>query len=60
MYPQVGADPSQYEHLSFDRFSLSPMDGPDRQANTDLAVAYCLAHPQWRLNVQTHKMIGIS
>jgi len=60
VYPQDGADPSQYEHLAFGRFSLSPMDGPDRQANTDLAVAYCLAHPRWRLNVQTHKVIGIA
>jgi 7-carboxy-7-deazaguanine synthase len=59
VYPQPGAEPPRYEHLDFGRFSLSPMDGPDRQANTDLAVAYCLAHPRWRLNVQTHKVIGI-
>lgn len=60
VYPQAGADPSQFEHLTFGRFSLSPMDGPDRQANTDQAVAYCLAHPRWRLNLQTHKVIGIA
>jgi 7-carboxy-7-deazaguanine synthase (Cx14CxxC type) len=60
VYPQPGAEPERYEHLAFGRFSLSPMDGPQRQANTDLAVAYCLAHPKWRLNVQTHKVIGIA
>ncbi|MGZ4709285.1 MAG: 7-carboxy-7-deazaguanine synthase [Acidimicrobiales bacterium] len=59
VFPQPGAEPTRYEHLAFGRFSLSPMDGPDRRANTDLAVAYCLAHPQWRLNLQTHKVIGI-
>jgi len=60
VYPQPGAEPERYEHLAFGRFSLSPMDGPQRQANTDLAVAYCLAHPRWRLNIQTHKVIGIA
>jgi organic radical activating enzyme len=35
------------------------MDGPDAAANTQAAIAYCLAHPQWRLSVQTHKMLGL-
>jgi 7-carboxy-7-deazaguanine synthase (Cx14CxxC type) len=60
VHPQDGIDPSQFAHLAFGRFSLSPMDGPDLKANTELAIAYCLAHPQWRLNVQTHKVIGIA
>ena len=38
---------------------LQPMDGPDRDANTEAAIAYCLAHPRWRLSVQTHKYLGI-
>ncbi len=45
--------------LDFDHFFVQPMDGPDRAANTDAAVAWCLAHPPWRLSVQTHKAIGI-
>ena len=45
--------------LDFRRFSLQPMDGPDRASNTEAAIAYCLAHPQWRLSLQTHKMTGI-
>lgn len=39
--------------------SLQPMDGPDRVVNTQLAIAYCLAHPEWRLSQQTHKWAGI-
>ena len=34
-------------------------DGPARVENTQAAIAYCLAHPQWRLSVQTHKYLGI-
>ena len=59
VYPQPGLDPADLAGLSFDNFLLSPMDGPDRIANTQAAIAYCLAHPQWRLSVQTHKMLGI-
>ncbi len=59
VYPQVGADPAQYEGLPFQHFFLSPMDSPMRDANTQAAIAYCLAHPQWRLSLQTHKMIGV-
>lgn len=59
VFPQAGAPPERFAHLAFDRFSLQPMDGPDREANTDAAIAYCLLHPQWRLSVQMHKFVGI-
>ena len=59
VYPQPGVDPARFEHLGFERFYLQPMDGPDRDANTHEAVAYCLSHPRWRLSVQTHKYIGV-
>jgi len=59
VFPQPGAEPERYEHLAFDRFSLQPMDGPDARANTTAAVAHCLAHPRWRLSLQTHKALGI-
>lgn len=59
VYPQPGLAPESLEDLAFDHFLLSPMDGPDARANTAAAVAYCLAHPRWRLNVQTHKLVGI-
>jgi 7-carboxy-7-deazaguanine synthase (Cx14CxxC type) len=60
VYPQEGIDPARFEHLDFERFLLQPMDGPNRTANTEAAIAYCLAHPRWRLSVQTHKYIGIA
>jgi 7-carboxy-7-deazaguanine synthase (Cx14CxxC type) len=60
VYPQAGVDPAGFEHLAFERFYLQPMDGPDRQAATAQAIAYCLAHPRWRLSVQTHKYLGIA
>jgi 7-carboxy-7-deazaguanine synthase len=59
VYPQAGADPARYEGLAFDHFFLSPMDSPERDANTQAAIAYCLEHPQWRLSLQTHKVLGL-
>ncbi len=59
VYPQDGAPPERYAGLAFDNFFLQPMDSPTREANTRAAVAYCMAHPQWRLSLQTHKMLGI-
>ena len=59
VYPQENGAPEKFAGLLFDHFFLQPMDGPDREANTKLATEYCLAHPQWRLSLQTHKLIGI-
>jgi 7-carboxy-7-deazaguanine synthase (Cx14CxxC type) len=59
VYPQPGLNPADLEHLNFDRFSLSPMDGPDLAANTRAAYDYALAHPRWNLSTQTHKTIGV-
>lgn len=61
VYPQTEpeGDPARFAAMSFDHFLLQPMDGPRRAENTAAAIAYCLAHPQWRLSVQTHKDIGV-
>ncbi|AWV19821.1 7-carboxy-7-deazaguanine synthase (plasmid) [Methylobacterium sp. XJLW] len=59
VYPQAGAEPERFAGMAFDHFILQPMDGPARAANTAAAIAYCLAHPAWRLGVQTHKDLGI-
>jgi 7-carboxy-7-deazaguanine synthase (Cx14CxxC type) len=59
VYPQPGAEPERFEGLAFRHFSLQPMDGPARDENTELAIQYCLAHPRWRLSLQTHKLLGI-
>ena len=60
VYPQSGVDPARFEGLQFERFALQPMDGPRLAENTQAAIAYCLAHPRWRLSVQTHKYLGIA
>lgn len=59
VFPQPGAEPERWIGFPANHHLLQPMDGPDRAANTAAAVAYCLAHPAWRLSVQTHKDLGI-
>ncbi|MEQ8745289.1 7-carboxy-7-deazaguanine synthase [Pyruvatibacter sp.] len=61
VYPQTQAEaqPECFESLHFQHFFLQPMDGPEREKNTNLAVSYCLSHPKWRLSLQSHKYIGI-
>ncbi len=59
VFPQPNIDPATFESLAFDHFLISPLDGPLTHENTQAAVAYCLQHPRWRLNLQTHKFLGI-
>jgi len=59
VYPQAGADPERFAGQDFRNFFLQPMDNADRHAHTEAATRYCLDHPQWRLSLQTHKLIGI-
>jgi 7-carboxy-7-deazaguanine synthase (Cx14CxxC type) len=59
VYPQENALPEQFAQLDFRHFFLQPMDGPDIKRNTEDAIEYCLRHPQWRLSIQTHKLVGI-
>lgn len=59
VYHQADAPPEAFSGLAFDFFFLQPMDGPSRAEHTAAAVEYCKKHPQWRLSLQTHKLIGI-
>jgi 7-carboxy-7-deazaguanine synthase (Cx14CxxC type) len=59
VFPQQGIEPAAVEGLAFRHFFLQPMDGPDRATNTQRAVEFCMQHPQWRLSLQTHKIVGI-
>lgn len=59
VFPQPLATPERFEGLAFDHFFLQPMDGPAQAENIRAAAAYCLAHPKWRLSLQTHKLIGL-
>jgi 7-carboxy-7-deazaguanine synthase len=60
VYPQAGAPPEEFAGLDFAHFFLQPMDGPELEHNMRLAVDYCLRHPQWRVSLQTHKILGIA
>jgi 7-carboxy-7-deazaguanine synthase len=59
IFPQQGGAPERYEALDFQHKFLQPMDSPLKSKNTQAAIAYCMAHPTWRLSVQTHKILGI-
>ena len=57
--PQVGQPLSEYETLDFEHYFVQAMDGPLQADNLKLAIAFCKAHPQWKLSVQTHKLLQI-
>ncbi len=59
VYPQDGLQPEDFAGQDFQHFFLQPMDGPALNDNIRLCIAYCMQHPQWRLSLQWHKMIGI-
>ena len=60
VYPQTEARPEDFELLAFRHFFLQPMDGPNQATNIQKTVRYCMDHPQWRLSLQTHKIVGIA
>ncbi len=59
VYPQPLAQPEKFIALNFKHFYLQPMDGPLQRINTQDSIQYCLKHPQWKLSLQTHKLLGI-
>ena len=61
VYPQTEpeAQPERFTALDFEHFFLQPMDVPEQAENIKSAAAYCMKHPQWRLSLQTHKLIGL-
>lgn len=61
VYPQEekAAQPENFADLAFEHFFLQPLHNEDLQAHTRSSIEYCLANPQWKLSLQTHKIIGI-
>lgn len=59
VYPQPGADPSDFDALDFQYWFLQPLDDERRDAHTEAALRYCLSHPRWRLSLQRHKFLGL-
>jgi 7-carboxy-7-deazaguanine synthase (Cx14CxxC type) len=59
IYPQAGLMPEDLPEMAFRHYCLQPMDAGGEPDHTDAAAEYCLAHPQWRLSLQTHKYLGL-
>ena len=59
VFPQSDAQPEAFADLAFTHHFLQPMDGLLRKQHTERTIAYCMAHPRWRLSLQTHKLLGI-
>lgn len=57
--PQANQNVADYESLDFEHFYLQPMDGPDVERNTRLAIDMCRNNPKWKLSLQTHKLLQI-
>ena len=59
VYPQKGIQPKDFENMDYDEFFLQPMDSPTQQENIKACLEYCMKNPQWRLSLQTHKILDI-
>ena len=59
IYPQCGVNPRIYENLEFDYFYIQPMDGKNQKLTVKKSESFIMKHPQWRLSLQTHKILGI-
>jgi 7-carboxy-7-deazaguanine synthase len=59
VFPQLNAAPELFHNWHFDYFFLQPMDNSQQAANIKSCIDYCLMHPQWRLSLQTHKLLNI-
>jgi 7-carboxy-7-deazaguanine synthase len=59
VFPQVGAEPERFEDLAFDNFYIQPMDSPLQKIHAQMALQFCLQNPQWKLSLQTHKILDI-
>jgi 7-carboxy-7-deazaguanine synthase (Cx14CxxC type) len=57
--PQDGQSLQDYETLDFEHFFVQPMDGPQLEQNTRLAIDVCKRNPKWKLSLQTHKLLQI-
>ena len=59
VWPQSGTDPEALLGWDFRHFLIQPMDCTDAADARQAAIDYVLAHPEWRLGLQTHKLLGL-
>jgi 7-carboxy-7-deazaguanine synthase (Cx14CxxC type) len=59
VWPQDGIDPKSLLAWRFDHFLIQPKDCADADAALRSAIDYVMAHPRWKLSLQTHKLLGL-
>ena len=59
VWPQQGIEPAALRSWDFGHFLIQPMDCADAEAARAAAVEFVLEHPEWRLSLQTHKLLGL-
>jgi 7-carboxy-7-deazaguanine synthase len=60
VFPQTGAEPELFADWTFDNFYIQPMDSPLQAIHQKMALDFCLQNPQWKLSLQTHKILDIA
>ena len=59
VYPQKNLNPDDFNVLDFKNFYIQPMDSQSYEDNVSQAVKFCMRNPNWKLSLQTHKILGI-
>ena len=59
VYPQHGMNPLEHNKLDFEHFFIQPMEGLNQKENIKKSKDFILKYPQWKLSLQTHKILGI-
>jgi len=59
IYPQENLDPADFNNMNFSNYYIQPMDSKDYEATVSKSVEFCMQNSNWRLSLQTHKILGI-
>ena len=59
IYPQENLDPADFNNMNFSNYYIQPMDSKDYEENVSKSVEFCMQNSNWRLSLQTHKILGI-
>jgi len=60
VWPQQGIDPVELEGWAFNHFLIQPMDCERGDEARAAAIKLAMDRPQWRLSLQTHKVVGLA
>ena len=59
IYPQPNFKPEPFEKLSFKHFYIQPMDSEKLDSNTNRSIKFCMKNANWKISLQSHKILGI-